>query len=98
MNTLYDNEITGIQENAEGLIIEKAQYIDPVYLDSLKQQRSESKHRKEGEYMRVASIPVAVIDKWLNEGFDFWNEPAKKILAKLKEEGLDYFITTDKQV
>lgn len=85
-------------ENSEGLVIEHSQFIDPSYLDSLKTQRADSKSGREGEFMQVASIPVVIVEKWEREGFDFWNAPARQIVAKLKTEGLDYFLTTEKQV
>ncbi len=86
------------EENVDGLVIQKSQNITQEFLDSLKDQRFESKNRPTGDYMRVASIPVVVIEKWMREGFDFYNEPASKIVAKLKADGLDGFLTTDKAV
>jgi hypothetical protein len=53
---------------------------------------------RETESQRVASIPVCVVEKWISEGFDFWNESNAKIVAKLKADGLEYFMTTGKQV
>jgi hypothetical protein len=87
---------TDFDENTDGLIIKTSQFIPDDFLQDLKQERFESKHRKSGEYMRVASIPVAVVDKWKREGFDFDNAPIKEIVNKLKMEGLDAFLTTDK--
>lgn len=83
-------------ENTDGLVIQKSQEITQEYIDSLKDARFDSKHRPSGDYHRAASIPVVVVEKWLKEGYDVYNEPVKKTLAKLKAEGLDYFITTDK--
>lgn len=85
-------------ENSEGLVIEKFQEIPQEYLDSLKAEKANSKAVREGEYMRVASIPVVIVEKWISEGFDFWNASAKEIVAKLNMEHLDYFVTTNKQV
>lgn len=87
-----------IHENTDGLYIERVQAISQEYIDSLKAQRDESKHRREGEFMRVCSVPVAIVEKWKREGFDMMHEPAKAIVARLQLENLDYFITTDKQV
>jgi hypothetical protein len=98
MKPIVHDVNVNFDENSDGLVIEKSQYIDPAYLDSLKEQRASSNAVKAGDHMRVASIPVAIVEKWLSEGFDFWNEPARKIVAKLKAEGLDYFVTTDKQL
>lgn len=91
---------TGVDfhENSEGLIIEKYQEIPQSFLDGLRAEKANSKSVREGEYMRAASIPVVVVEKWLSEGFDFWNASAKEILAKLHQENLDAFITTNKQV
>lgn len=40
----------------------------------------------------VASIPEALVNKWLREGFDFWNAPAKEIVKKLKIDQFDKFV------
>ncbi len=85
-------------ENSEGLVIEKYQEIPQSFIDDLRAEKANSKSVREGEMMRVASIPVVVVDKWIAEGFDFQNATAKQILAKLHMENLDYFITTEKQV
>jgi hypothetical protein len=85
-------------ENSEGLVIEKVQAIPQNFIDSLRAEKGNSKAVRENEYMRVASIPVIVVEKWLNEGFDFWNASAKEIVTRLKQENLDYFVTTEKQV
>jgi hypothetical protein len=86
------------EENSEGLVIQKSQAITQEYLDSLKDARFESKNRRAGEFHRAASIPVIIVEKWLKDGYDVFNEPVAKTLAKLKTENLDYFITTDKQL
>jgi hypothetical protein len=83
-------------ETADDLIIEKSQYIPQWHLDQLKADRAESASSKAGEYHRVASVPVAVHELWLSQGYDCLKEPVKKTLAKLKAENLDYFITSDK--
>lgn len=89
---------TDFDENTDGLVIQTSQAIPDSFLRDLKEERFESKHRKAGEYMRVASIPVVVVDKWKREGFDFDNAPVREIITKLKMEGLDAFITTDKAI
>lgn len=89
---------TDLVGNDEGLAIQRVQEIPQWWLDQLKDARFESKNRPAGEYHRAASIPQAVVDQWLREGYDVFKEPVSKSLAKLKAEGLDYFITTDKQL
>ena len=87
-----------ISENTDGHIIERVQQIPTKFLDRLAAERNESMSVREGESQRVASIPVCVVEKWISEGFDFWNESNAKIVAKLKADGLEYFMTTGKQV
>ena len=48
--------------------------------------------------MRVASVPVAVHEQWLREGFDMFKESARDIVKRLQDQDLQAFITTKKQV
>lgn len=95
---LFIDQNVAFDENTEGLVIERYQEIPQGFIDSLRRVRADSRSHREGELMRVASIPVSVVDKWKREGFDFDNATAHQIVAKLKNENLDAFITTDKQV
>lgn len=85
-------------EQGDNLIVEKTQDIPTWWLDDLKDARFESKSKPMGEFHRAASIPQAVHELWLSQGYDCTKEPIRKTLAKLKHEGLDAFITTDKQI
>lgn len=96
-NQFIDQQVD-FEETSDGLVIEKYQEIPQYFLDSLRRQRDNSKSVREGEYMRVASIPVAVVDRWQADGFDFTNATAAQIVAKLKLENLDGFLTTNKNV
>lgn len=87
-----------IDENVDGLIIHKKQEITDEYLDGLKDSRIFSTSKPAGDLHRVAAIPVAVVEKWLAEGFDVHKESAKAILRRLRNEDLDYFITTNKNI
>jgi hypothetical protein len=48
--------------------------------------------------MHVASIPAALVDKWYRDGYDVFQEPIKKTVAKLKNENLEYFLATEKAI
>lgn len=85
-------------ENSEGLVIERFQEIPQDFIDTLRREKANSMSVREGETMRAASIPEAVVDKWIREGYDFWNAEAHEIVAKLRMENLDDFITTNKNV
>jgi hypothetical protein len=79
-----------------GMVIQHAQEITPEYLDELKAERAESTSKPTGNFHRFASIPTAIYEKWLREGYDARKEPARKTILKLHTEGLDAFITTNK--
>ena len=90
----------GIGENVDGLFIQKGQEITDEFLQELADSRFDSKNPAR-EYHRVASIPVGVVEKWMREGFNILTDknitPAQ-IVARLKKEGLDAFIATNKRV
>ena len=50
--------------------------------------------------MRVASIPTVIVEKWMKEGFNIFdqNVDGKDIIKRLKAEGLDAFLTTEKSI
>ena len=76
----------------------KSQVIPQSFIQDLRNQRFASSHTREGENQRLASIPVAVHEKWLREGFDLFQHSHKDVLKRLRAENLDAFITTNKQV
>jgi hypothetical protein len=98
MSIILNGVSATVKENTDGHLITCNQSIPDAFIERLKQERFESMNVREREHQRVASIPVVLIDKWIKDGFDFWNETNSKIVAKLKAEGLDYFVTTGKAV
>ena len=50
--------------------------------------------------MSIAQIPVVVVEQWMREGFDITGPDitAAQIVAKLKQESLEAFLTTEKSV
>jgi len=80
------------------LFIQRSQEIPQDFLDHLSEARKASTQGKMGELHRFASIPVVVYENWLRQGFDPRREHPAKVIAKLKAEGLDYFITTDRKL
>ena len=93
INTLYD-------EDADGVFRKHTQNISQSFLDNLAEQRKASAGRKEGEFMRVASIPTVVVEKWMREGFNIMSgeHSAAEIVKRLKQENLEAFLTTEKSV
>lgn len=88
-------------ENADGLFVKNEQHISQDFLDELKNERDHSAGQREKDFMKVASIPMVVVEKWQREGFDILtdqNISAAQIMTRLRNEHLDGFITTDKRL
>lgn len=90
--------VTELKENVDGLHIERHQFIPQSFLDDIRREREDSLQTPDGEFLHAARIPVAVLDKWDREGFDYNHAPIRDILAKLRKEQLDAFIATKKRV
>lgn len=99
MTKVIDTKVEFLEgEHDAQLVIKKTQDIPQEHIDSLKEARAASTSRKMGDWHRAASIPTSVYEAWLRAGYDAQKEPIAKTLAKLRQEGLDYFITTDRRL
>ena len=89
-----------VAEDNDTITRKHTQDIPQWHLDKLKEQRNASTKQREGEFMRVASIPTVVVEKWMREGFNIMTgeHSAAEIVKKLKEENLEAFLTTEKSV
>jgi hypothetical protein len=67
------------------------QILGDDFWDDLAQAKEDFQFRLNG-LTPVASIPEALANKWLREGFDLWEAPAQEIIRKLKLEGYDRFV------
>lgn len=72
-------------------IITTQQELGQDFFDDLEQAKEDFHFRLNG-LTPVASIPEALVNKWLREGFDFWNAPANEIIRKLRIEEYEMFI------
>lgn len=79
--------------NDKELIIKTFQDVPDWYIDRLKEQSDAQKQTFAKDLRRVASIPLAVVEKWKREGFDIEHETAQAIVARLQREDLGAFIT-----
>lgn len=91
---------TNYNHDVDGVFRKHTQHISDDLLTDLKEQRLESRNKREGDFMRVASIPTIIVEKWMREGFDIINgqHSAAEIVKKLKEENLEAFLATEKNV
>ena len=94
--TAYPNHI-GATENlimngaGESAVITSEQHLGRDFWDDLENAKEAFQFRLDG-LTPVASIPETLVNKWLREGFDFWNSPANEINRKLRLDGYDGFI------
>lgn len=95
VSTLIDANTT-FGENADGLFQEHTQVLTDDFMESLKSERYAKAALRAGEHDRVASIPTFVVELWLRQGVPFYQMSAKQIVAKLRADDLDAFITTPK--
>ena len=93
IDTQYDCDVGGVFRK-------HTQAIRDDFLTSVKEQRNASKDQREGDFMRVASIPTIVVEKWMREGFNIMSgeHSAAEIVKRLKQENLHAFLTTEKSV
>jgi hypothetical protein len=94
-----DNGVNvSVTSNTDGHIVETHQVIPDSLLQDLADKRLASSNVREKDLMHVASIPAALVDRWFREGYDVFQEPIRKTVAKLKTENLEYFLATAKDI
>lgn len=82
---------------ASQLVIKHEQEITQQFLDDCKADRLATANKPCGETHKIASIPVAVYERWMREGFNPAKVKPAEVLARLRKEHLDGFITTEKR-
>lgn len=97
---LINPDVSFSEDSDEKLVVKKEQQIPQSFMDRLKSFRDDSSNRRMGDFERIASIPTVVVEKWMREGFNIYdkNVTAKEIVARLRLEHLDGFLTTTKSV
>lgn len=88
-------ENIGIQDDGSAVFM-TTQTLGDDFFDHLDEAKEAFRMRLDG-YTPVASVPEYMVNKWIREGFDFWNAPANEIARKLRlEEATDFIISGDK--
>lgn len=72
-------------------VIVSEQILGQDFWDDLEQAKEDFQFRLNG-LTPVASIPEALVNKWIREGFDVWSAPANEIIRKLRCDGYDAFV------
>ena len=80
----------------------RSQNIPDEFLENLRHVRADkaSQFFKSQETMLVCSIPGALIEHWMAEGFNIHdkNVDAKAVTDRLKRDNLTAFLATDKRL
>ena len=94
---IIDTNVRLIKGAGDELGVEYSQEIPDEFLQEL-QDRFVGTSDPSGEFLCAAVIPTAVVDRWLREGFNVYEEPIAKSVARLRAENLTKFITTSKRL
>lgn len=89
---------TEFLQHGDDVVRKHTQTISQAFLDDLKDSRNMSTDQREGEFMRVASIPTVVVEQWLREGFNIYEATGPEIVKRLKDQHLDGFMATNKRI
>lgn len=84
--------------DSDGFVIERFQEIPAELTDRIKAHKANSVTERARELHWAGSVPAILVVKWRNEGFDVFREPVKAIIARLKREGYEDFIATNKRI
>jgi hypothetical protein len=80
-------------------VVEHNQEITDEFLETNKEKRDASS-APSNDYHQLASIPTVVVEKWMREGFNIFDENVtpREIVARLKRENLEAFLTSNKRI
>ena len=91
MKLLMPHEDLILGEGDDPDVVTTSQELGDDFFENLEQAKEDFAFRLNG-LTPVASIPEALANKWLREGFDLWDAPANEIIRKLRIDGYDAFI------
>lgn len=89
---------TEFLQQGDDVVRKHTQTISQAFLDDLKDSRNASTDQREGEFMRVASIPTVVVEQWMREGFNIYEATGPEIVKRLRDQHLDGFMATNKRI
>lgn len=91
-------KIQGFKDNL--LVVQEFQDLEPI-VERTKALRNADEYSANGikaSFWHVGHIPEVLIGILAKHGVDVMTAPIREIVAKTKELGLEYFITTKKNV
>jgi len=98
-NTEYHDQDTRLyDEEGDNLGVLSTQHIPQEFLDNLANARHASTHAPIGDYAHLASIPIAIVNKWHRQGKRLHEAKLPEIIRWLKEEDAEYLMATRRKL
>jgi hypothetical protein len=94
---LIDTNVRLVRNGGDDFAVSYEQDIPDSFLQEL-QDRFVGTKDPSGELLCVAVIPTAIIDRWWREGFRYTEHTHSEMLARLRAEDMQKFITTSKRI
>ena len=95
---MYDNETILVPEG-EALYQVNTQLIDEDFLTGIREEQAARRGLVNEGWAKAVQVPAFVIDLWRQrDGLDFLTMSVKEVCKKLRREGLEAFIVTEKSV
>lgn len=94
---IIDTNVKLIKGVGDELGVRYEQHITDEFLQEL-QDRFVGTSDPSGDLLCAAVIPTAIVDRWMRQGFNVFEEPVAASVARLRAESLTKFITTSKRV
>ncbi len=101
MQPLHDVHTDLLRAPTGEYTIARHQHIPQSFLDECADERNTGFARGAmPDAVTVCRVPVVVVEKWLREGFDIFaaENDDRAIVRRLRAQGLDHFITTNRRV
>jgi len=98
MNKSLIDASGSIFQDADGLYRARTQEIPDSFIQELKDQKTAGGYTQSGEMLKMASIPVVVVEEMLKQGVDVYKAPVKDIIKWLKSNDMEHFLTTSKRI
>ena len=94
---ILETNVSLLEGPGDELGVHYTQEIPDYFLQDI-QDRSTGANDATGDLLFVGSVPAAVADRWLREGYNVFEEPISKTLAKLKAENFGKLVATSKRI
>lgn len=89
----FDEDYSDSHEGTK-VVIKKTQHLPEWWIRDRMNEKVNSDHTRLGEFVKFASIPIAVVEQWDREGFKIEEATPAEIVRRLNNLHMDAFVTT----